>query len=399
MLIFCFSSGAFGQAQTQPQDTTETADEMQQQMTGQGDTADAAQENTEDSKKSEKEKKAEEKQQLMDKKGAEYIEKTLNFGTHKERAEAIARIKNIKTEPHLSKVLDMLVKNIKDESDPGVLRKSFQIAADYERKDAVGPISAYISHDNEDVQIAAIYALKDLDARGQSTALKNELKGLDFSENAGLIEALLVTLGDFEDKTLFEFSKQKIKDPKTSDFNRQRLILFLGNSKTTESLDYLKELFTNEDENITVRSYAVSSLSKLGNSSVVPAINEEIDRIDSYDVKKRRRYHTLYMYCIAALVNLGDSNAYPRLEESLKSNSAPVRLKAIEMMADLKDKRSIDILEYKAKYDPNAKVRAAAKRTLKDTFEIDLDNEGEEEEKEEDSETADDPETGTPQEE
>lgn len=91
------------------------------------------------------------------------------------------------------------------------------------------------------------------------------------------------------------------------------------------------------------------------------------------------------MYCIAALVNLGDSNAYPRLEKSLKSNSAAVRLKSIEMMADLKDKRSIDILEYKAKYDPNAKVRKAAKQALKKSFGIDL---GKDEDDEDSSETS-----------
>lgn len=220
-----------------------------------------------------KEKEEHEKQQKRDKTGTEYITKTLDYGTHKERAQAVANIKNIKTEPYLSEVLSLMVKNIKDETDPEVLRKSFQIAADYERKDAIGPISAYITHENENVQIAAVYALKDLKASGKSLEMKSLLKSLDFSENAGLIEALLLALGDFEDKTLFEFTKQKIEDPKTSDFNRQRLILFLGNSKTLESSDYLKELFTNEDENITIRSYAVSSLSKFGNSSVVPAIN------------------------------------------------------------------------------------------------------------------------------
>ncbi|MFW5808592.1 MAG: HEAT repeat domain-containing protein, partial [Spirochaetota bacterium] len=345
------------------------------QQTDSATPADETTDVAEETEKSSKEPDADEKQRIHDKKGAEYIEKTIKFGTHKERAQAISNIKRIKTQQYLDTVLTTVVKNLKDESDPSVIRNSFQIVSRYERKDAIGPVSAHLDHSDRDVQIAAVYALKDLEAREKIGVLRNRLKELDFSDNSGLIEALLVTLAKFKDTTLFEFAKEKIEDPNTNDFNRQRLILFLGNSNTQESAPYLTTLFTNEDEDITIRSYAVSSLSKLGARSAVPDINREIKRIESYTIKKRRNYHTFYMYCIAALVNLEDSSAYPILEESLKSDSAAVRLKSIDLMEDLKDKRSIDILTYKAKYDPNARVRSAAESALKTAFDINIDEE------------------------
>jgi HEAT repeat protein len=336
----------------------------------------------------EEQKPVDPKQKERDQKGAEYIKTKVKFGTHKERAAAISDIKKIKTEPHRSNVLDMMVENLKDETDPSVLRRSFLIAAEYKRNDAIDPISKQIDNTNEDIQIAAVYALKELNATGKSMMLKDKLKSLDFKENQGLVEAILITLGEFGEQNLFEFAKRKIEDPNTSDFNRQRLILFFGQSKTLDSSDYLKELFQNDDESVTIRSYAVSSLSKLGNSSVVPAISSEIEKIESYPVKKRQRYQTLYTYCLAALVNLGDSSAYPRLETGLKSNNAAVRLRSVQMMEDLKDKRSIDILKYKAEYDQSAKVRKAAKVALKNGFDIDLDEDDEESELEDETITS-----------
>jgi hypothetical protein len=43
-----------------------------------------------------------------------------------------------------------------------------------------------------------------------------------------------------------------------------------------------------------------------------------------------------------------------------------VRLKAITLIKEFKDKRTIDILKYKMKYDQNDKVRAEAKKALKE---------------------------------
>jgi hypothetical protein len=41
-----------------------------------------------------------------------------------------------------------------------------------------------------------------------------------------------------------------------------------------------------------------------------------------------------------------------------------VRLQAVKLIKDLKDKRTIDILKYKVKHDPSPKVQKAAREAL-----------------------------------
>jgi HEAT repeat protein len=71
------------------------------------------------------------------------------------------------------------------------------------------------------------------------------------------------------------------------------------------------------------------------------------------------------MYCTASLVKMGDSNSIPRLMEALRSDNPVVRLKAVELIKDLKDKRTVDILKYKMNYDPSPRVQKAAREALK----------------------------------
>ena len=69
---------------------------------------------------------------------------------------------------------------------------------------------------------------------------------------------------------------------------------------------------------------------------------------------------------LSASSKLGDPEAVPKLIHSLRSNSSEVRLKAVALIKEFKDKRTIDILKYKMKYDQNAKVRSEAKKALEE---------------------------------
>jgi HEAT repeat protein len=157
---------------------------------------------------------------------------------------------------------------------------------------------------------------------------------------------------------------------------REYFVLFLGNTGSKKSKDFLLELYKDEEENKTIRAYAVNAISKLGIKEAAPDIKEVLKQIDSYSFKKKKRFYSLSIYSITALVKLGDSEALPRLIDSLKSNNMAIRLRAIKLLKDLKDKRTIDILKYKIKYDPSVKVQKAAKEALKGMG-IDVDKEKE----------------------
>jgi HEAT repeat protein len=144
------------------------------------------------------------------------------------------------------------------------------------------------------------------------------------------------------------------------------MVLFLGKTRSPDARDVLLKIYRDEDENEMLRSYAVNSLAKLGMPDVAGDIREVINSIEALEAKKRKQFYNLHLYSVAALAKLGDREAIPKLINSLRNNNAQVRLKAISLIKDFKEKRTIDILKYKMKYDQNPKVQAAARSALKE---------------------------------
>jgi HEAT repeat protein len=73
---------------------------------------------------------------------------------------------------------------------------------------------------------------------------------------------------------------------------------------------------------------------------------------------------------------------------SLRSDNSDVRYKAILLIKDFNDERTIDILKYKMKNDPSAKVRNAARKALEDKGLVEKGAEKESEVNDEKSESA-----------
>ena len=307
-----------------------------------------------------------------EKRRVEFIEKTITFGTSSERKDSIRAISSIKDEAKKKQLVTIMLNNLKNETDTGVIITSCRSAADINERSAIPIILTFLENESEDVRIEAVYALKKLEAKETSATLIDQLKKQDFKKDSNYTEALLQTLAEFEVSSEFDFIKTKFEDPETSRNNRLAMLLYLGNSKTASSEEFLRGIFEDESEDLTTRAYAVSSISKIGASAAIPSISKVADEIDKYPVKKRADYYELYIHCISALVRLGDKGAYPKLEKALKSDSAAMRLKAITLIKELKDPRAIEILKYKAEYDPSDKVQAEAKSVLKETFNIDM---------------------------
>ena len=72
------------------------------------------------------------------------------------------------------------------------------------------------------------------------------------------------------------------------------------------------------------------------------------------------------MHSVAALVEMGDTDSIPLLMNSLRSDNAGVRFKAVNLIKEFNDERTIDILKYKMKNDPSKKVRKAARKALEE---------------------------------
>jgi HEAT repeat protein len=337
---------------------------------------------TDDDKK--KKEDAEFAKKTSDENKGKWIEDTLNFGLNSDRKEAINRITLIKDKGIREKLLKRLIDVIKNETESDVVIKAIYICGELDYKDASNAIADRLEDSSDDMKTASAYALKKLNAVSAKDKLIKKFKEINLTKDSNFTEACLSVLGDFKAVELTAYAKEKIEDNKTTLAAKELIIMFLGNSGSIEGKDLLLKIYKNEDENLTLRSYAANSLSKLNIKEAAGDFKAVIKQIEDYPVKKKQAYYNLYMYSITALVRLGDKDAAPKVRESLRSNSPAVRLQAIKLLVDLKDKSSIDILKYKMKYDPSKKVRGSAKKALKE-FGVELKGEDEKDSGEDDN--------------
>lgn len=309
---------------------------------------------------------SQEKKVEAEKKKTEWIKKTIQYGIQDDRIEAIKSALTVKNPSNKNEIIKLLDELMPQEANPEVKKTAITVVSELKSNSSTSWIIAALNDNSEDVKIAAVYAIDTLKANEAVPQLVTILKEQKFTENSNFTDALIRTLGKLKATQLKDFAIEHIKDTKTTDNLRQLLILFLGDLEDISSKDFLLGIVKDKDEDTTLRSYAAVALAKIGAKDTAGDILEIIKEIDSYPVNKRKDYYSFSMYCTAALVKMGDSNAIPRLMEALRSNNPVVRLRAVELMKDLKDKRTVDILKYKMQYDPSPKVQKAAKEALKE---------------------------------
>ncbi|MCB1160200.1 MAG: HEAT repeat domain-containing protein, partial [Leptospiraceae bacterium] len=131
------------------------------------------------------------------------------------------------------------------------------------------------------------------------------------------------------------------------------------------SEDALIQMASDENENTIVRSYAISSLSKLKSTRSIEPIRNILNEINERKSKTdQKKYSSLKLYAMSALVALGDSNVLGELIAYAKDDDASVRLRAIQQLADLEDDSIYELIEYKAQRDPDRRVQTQAKKIL-----------------------------------
>lgn len=313
-------------------------------------------------KQEEKKKKAEERE----KKRVEWIEKTLEFGIQQDRMDAMGSILKIHNPEDRNRLCEKLRQSLKDEIDIEIKTKAISVLGELKYKNALPEIIQSIDDETQDVKIAAVYAIKRIGEHSAAKKLSEELKKQDLKKQSNYSEALIDALGEFKAIDLKDFAIEEIKKDTVDKNIRQNLIIFLGRIEATDAKDFLLGIAKDDSEDVIARAYAVNSLARMKITDSSAEIDKIIKEIDSYPFKKRQRYYKLYVYSLAALARMGDSKVFPRLENAARSNNEQVRLQAVKLLKEIKGKRTIDILQYRMKYDPSARVQRAARDALEE---------------------------------
>ncbi|RPI95122.1 MAG: HEAT repeat domain-containing protein, partial [Spirochaetales bacterium] len=173
-----------------------------------------------------KQHRQKEKQAENERKRAEWIEKTIQYGINKDRREAINMILGIRDDGLKRRLGDRLADVIRKETDPEVKAKAITVAGDLKNNTAAPAMMEALGDDSEDVQIAAINSLKNLKYGPARSVLAEKLKARDLSKDSNMTESLINAMGEFEAGELAEFAKTAIKDTKTTRSIRGSLTMF-----------------------------------------------------------------------------------------------------------------------------------------------------------------------------
>ena len=312
---------------------------------------------------SEKDKPKDESQET---KKFKNIMQTLEYGIQKDRKAAIGMINDIKNESYKREILLKITSIATSDSDIEMRKSAITAIGDNKFSDGASAIIAGLEDEASDVKIAACYAVGKLKLQEAKDKLVEVLKKQDLAQSSNFTDAIIIALTELEAKEILEFAATEAKNQKNSKMIRERLLLYIGKCGSAEQFNMLTEIYKDDEEEMSIRSYAVKSMGRLKIKEAIPVIKEVVKEIDSYSFNKRKRYYDLYMQSVTALVELGDESSVSLLMNSLRSDNSDVRYKAILLIKDFNDERTIDILKYKMKNDPSAKVRNAARKALED---------------------------------
>lgn len=301
-----------------------------------------------------------------DAKKGQKIESTLEYGMQKDRKIAIIMINDIKDEQIKNKLIQKLVYIIENDSDIEVRKAAVTAIGDHKSESSTPVLIKALDDEAEDIKIAACYALGRIKAETANTKLVELFKKQDLKLDSNLTDAIITTLYEIKSPDILDLAVTSAKDNETSKMIREKLIIYIGYTGSAAQKDFLVELFKNDEEDAGIRSFAIKSTAKLKLKEATPDLKELIKEIDSYSFAKKKKYYDIYMQSVAALVDMGDTDSIALLMNSLRSDNTTVRLKALNLIKEFNDERTIDILKYKMKNDPSAKIRKVAKKALED---------------------------------
>jgi HEAT repeat protein len=299
-----------------------------------------------DSKEKKLEKIKEENNQKIEDETLDFWKETFKYGTAEQKMDIISTIRRQKIEKGEKLILD----NIKDEKSMKIRQNMISALVEFSNRAAIPHIMPMTTQSNKDEdKIFALSKIKELKHKGAN----KEVAAMLDSENTMLVESALRTLGALEAKEVVDQLIQRLEEEK-SDRLKTQIILTLANIKSEKSFETMLSIFTNDEEGEFNRAYAATGIGYIKKPASYKIL------IDSYEEANPN----IKMRILDALGNQGNTKAIPLIKESLKDNEENVRYYGILALGKLKATSATQILKFKKKHDPSAKVRKEATKVL-----------------------------------
>lgn len=294
------------------------------------------------------------------------IEMVLKYGHSQQIRDAVARIPELKEEEQLK--LIPILSDLLSLEDYLVQKKIIELVGKVNWKDLDNKLVPFLDSNYDVVFYSAVNSIEKKNITDAFTVIEKKLKEADYSKEDNKLLTLIRLAGTLKDKNLIEFFNQQMRNEDNHPVLRREMLRYMGDvsADNPDIIAYLTERALDKNEKITLRAHAVYALSKTDSSTATlhfKTILAEIDSIE--DIRKKRKYASLRTQLISALAKNGDENIIKILVKMAKDDDAQVRLKAVRELGKLENNQVIELIRYKAYYDPDLSVQSEARKILK----------------------------------
>ncbi|MBW7858031.1 MAG: hypothetical protein H3C43_07035, partial [Leptonema sp. (in: Bacteria)] len=303
------------------------------------------------------------------------------YAASTERRNAIRDLRRF-TKEEQAKFYPDLSTIVKTDKDIAVREAALRYLAE-EGADTTEAKEAYragLDDAERNVKIEALKGIRKIEMKEAAPFLEKLISESELTENDSVIHAAIRTLGGlkYESTELTERFMKAIDDSATEAETKRSIVLYAGSVKSVSMKAKILELVEDQNQDITIRSYAANTLGKTaaidgGTASSADreqfkkSLNQVLEEIrEIRDGRGRARMNPLKQQSILALIRMGDDSVSGELQNAAQDDDAGTRLRAIRYIGELKLKQFKELVEFKSKHDDSPKVRKEAERVLKD---------------------------------
>ena len=300
----------------------------------------------------------------VDQKTVEYWQKTMKYGVSGQRQAVLKSIEDNKATEAYSLIQDALLQD----PNPDIRGNAAYSLIKLKSGDDSLWLKSIGTETNSDVLRKVVFAISELKIKTAGPKLYEKLTNIIDNPKETQLSAVIVrSLGGIGYQASGDYILSVLSNIETSAEIRGAAAIALGDIGSSKYIPALKSLLENVGELKEVRMYSAFAIGKTGDKQAIgilsPYIENEIEDIN------------VRLYSIAGFGYLKDPTVIQKLISFLKTDNVRVRLEAVKALGNLKDSSAVEILTYKALYDPELAVKREAKKALQDMG-IDVENLG-----------------------
>lgn len=296
----------------------------------------------------------------------ERFRQILKYGNSQQVRESLVKIMRLSEEEQKSLLPEL--KELTQSRDAMVQRRLVEAIGSFSFSDLDEHLTQTLDHKSDEVFFATCAAIEKKKPPSAAEKIKQKIQESDFTQAGNKIPDLLRALAVYPPSPeMSGFLMEKLKDKNTfSDYRNQILRYFaLSKFQNPDLNSLILEIIQNEEESITLQSYAVYAAGELNLKEIKETLLNRLEKIDNIvDVDEKKKYSRLRLQLISALIKLEAEGVDKILFEMARDDDETVRLRAIRQLGQFKRPEVKELLKFKAENDTSPRVQKEAQKIL-----------------------------------